>query len=104
MAGRVASYDSHLRYGRCVARSSDHRAGKQMRSNAPADRAKGRTCTKPSFEKDRLALGSVSIRGLFRASIFELSTYLPLRVVFAAKKTGKMPVCPTDKLSVLLFC
>src|SRR5438094_804547 len=83
----------------------DVKQGSEFRGLRVADlTGHGRTCTKPSFEKDRLALGSVSIRGLFRASIFELSTYLPLRVVFAAKKTGKMPVCPTDKLSVLLFC
>src|SRR5437016_830820 len=60
MAGRVAPYDSNLRDGRGTARFPDCRAGKQMRRNAPAEGAKGRICTKSSFQKARLALSSVS--------------------------------------------
>jgi hypothetical protein len=89
MAGRVASDQSHLRNGRGAARSSDRRAGKQMRSNAPADGAKGQSCTKPSFEKARLVLGSVSTTGYRSCFDFELRYFLPLRVVIAAKKAAK---------------
>jgi hypothetical protein len=60
-----------------------------MRSNAPADGAKGQSCTKPSFEKAHLVLGSVSTTGYRSCFDFELRYFLPLRVVIAAKKAAK---------------
>src|SRR5437762_11367978 len=44
-------------------------------------------------------------QNFFSSFVIRASSFSgPLRVVFAAKKTGKMPVCPTDKMSVLPFC